>query len=91
MTCHQNGDCRLRLSSAPAGLAIDLTSTQVQVPNPNPEKGDLPPSPVLVVATSDGQLRFFTLGCTDATLPPTVHPPTPAPPITRAGLAQVPA
>ncbi|KAK9903379.1 hypothetical protein WJX75_004370 [Coccomyxa subellipsoidea] len=42
------------------GLGIDLTSTDVKVQPPDPEASALAPSPVLLVATSDGALRLFT-------------------------------
>jgi hypothetical protein len=42
------------------GLGFDLTSCEVEVWDPDPEKGQLKASPVLLVATSDGVLRFFT-------------------------------
>ena len=61
------------------GLAVDLTSVQVPVLHPNPEKGNLPPSPVLIVATSDGQLRFFTLGSTAEADAGIVQPRRPVP------------
>lgn len=45
-----------------AGLGVDYTSTQVAVHHPlDPAEPDLPPSPVLVVATSDAKLHFYTL------------------------------
>eukprot|EP00208_Stichococcus_sp_RCC1054_P003183 CAMPEP_0206136190 /NCGR_PEP_ID=MMETSP1473-20131121/1422_1 /ASSEMBLY_ACC=CAM_ASM_001109 /TAXON_ID=1461547 /ORGANISM="Stichococcus sp, Strain RCC1054" /LENGTH=2071 /DNA_ID=CAMNT_0053528535 /DNA_START=130 /DNA_END=6345 /DNA_ORIENTATION=+ len=44
------------------GLGVDYTSTQVAVHHPlDPAEPDLPPSPVLVVATSDAKLHFYTL------------------------------
>ena len=45
-----------------AGLALDCTCTQLAVPHPAPDQEALGPSPVLVLATSDGQFRFFSLG-----------------------------
>lgn len=48
-----------------AGLAMDFTSTGVAVPHTDPEKDDLPASPVLLVATVDGVLRFYTFSHTD--------------------------
>ena len=41
-------------------MGIDLTSTDVKVQPPDPEASALAPSPVLLVATSDGALRLFT-------------------------------
>lgn len=40
---------------------MDLTSVDVKVNPPDPEASELPPSPVLLVSTSDGALRLFTL------------------------------
>lgn len=46
-----------------AGLAVDLSSVNVSVYHPiDPEAADLPPCPILLVATSDGKLRFYTWG-----------------------------
>ncbi|BDA49876.1 probable nuclear pore complex protein NUP98B at C-terminar half [Coccomyxa sp. Obi] len=42
------------------GLGIDFTSTDIHVMPPDPEASALPPSPVLLVATSDSALRLFT-------------------------------
>ncbi len=39
---------------------MDFTSTDIDVMPPDPEASALPPSPVLLVATSDGALRLFT-------------------------------
>ena len=39
---------------------MDFTSTEVEVMPPDPEASALAPSPVLLVATSDGALRLFT-------------------------------
>ena len=52
---------------------------QVEVLHPNPEKGDVAASPVLIVATSDGVLRFFTLGSTSPHDSCIVQAPKPAP------------
>ncbi len=42
------------------GLGMDFTSVDIEVMPPDPEASALPPSPVLLVATSDSALRFFT-------------------------------
>jgi hypothetical protein len=73
-----------------AGLGIDLTCVDVEVDDPNPEKGPLKPSPVLLVATTDGVLRFFTFSSDRAATseqlasdaweyPPLTQPPPPMP------------
>lgn len=49
----------------------------IPVLHPNPEKSNLPPSPLLLVATSDGCIRSYTLGST--TEPPIVQPARPIP------------
>lgn len=41
---------------------MDFTSTGVEVLPPDPESPPLEASPVLLVATSDEVLRFFTFG-----------------------------
>ncbi|KAK9835807.1 hypothetical protein WJX74_008389 [Apatococcus lobatus] len=57
------------------GLAMDFTSTGVDVPHLDPEKDDLQASPVLLVATVDGILRFYTFSHTDKTSGRLVQPP----------------
>ena len=49
-------------NAGPAGLALDCTCTKLAVPHPAPDQDALGPCPVAVLATSDGQFRFFTLG-----------------------------
>jgi len=67
--------------SVRAGLALDTTSTQVPVPHPlDPEAEDLPPAPVLLVATSDGKLRFYAAGHLRRPMQGVVRPPKPLPP-----------
>ena len=46
------------------GMALDFTCLQ-KVHHPNIEKPDLLGAPVLVIATSDGVLRFYSFGNTD--------------------------
>lgn len=47
-----------KLPTLCAGLGVDLTSTALEVPDPmDSAKPDLPPSPLLAVATSDAKLR----------------------------------
>ena len=70
---------------------MDFTSTQVTVPNTNPEKDDLPASPVLLVATVDGILRFYTFSHTEKASSRLVQPPRPvtdvAPELLAPGVA----
>ena len=64
-----------------AGLALDMTSTQVPVPHPlDAEADDLAPAPMLLAATSDGKLRFYTAGHLRRPMQGVVRPPTPLPP-----------
>ena len=57
-----------------------MTSTQVPVPHPlDAEADDLPPAPVLLVATSDGKLRFYTAGHLRRPMQGVVRPPVPLP------------
>ena len=66
------------------GLGVDCaSSSQVVVQHPtDPTAPDLPPQPLLLVATSDGVLRCYTFGCM---APPSgapaclVEPPQPLP------------
>lgn len=91
-----------------AGLGVDYTSVQVAVHHPlDPAEPDLPPSPVLVVATSDAKLHFYTLShlkrpppegsVRPPTLPRRVHIPADAPLVnvpasaSREGRADLPA
>lgn len=63
-----------------AGLGVDLTSTQLAVHNPlDTAEPDLPPSPLLVAATSDAKLQFYTLSHLRRPLAGIVSPPTPIP------------
>ena len=59
---------------------MDFTSTGVAVPHTDPEKDDLPASPVLLVATVDGVLRFYTFSHTDRASGRLVQPPRSVPP-----------
>lgn len=53
--------------------------------DPDPEKGQLKPSPLLLVATTDGVLRFFTFSHSQKALShQIVAPPIPYPPPDRA-------
>ncbi len=68
------------------GLAIDLTCTALPVPNPDPERAPLGPSPLLLVATSDAQLRLFSLARQDRpgdAVAPAQPLPMAAPPLAR--------
>lgn len=48
------------------GLGVDCTCTAVDVVHPtDPTAPDLPPQPVLLVATSDGVLRLYSFGRMD--------------------------
>ena len=59
---------------------MDTTSTQVPVQHPlDAEAEDMPPAPVLVVATSDGKLRFYTVGHLTRPMEGVVRPPAPLP------------
>ena len=58
---------------------MDLTSTGVAVPHTDPEKDDLPASPVLLVATVDGVLRFYTFSHTSRASGRLVQPPRSVP------------
>lgn len=61
-----------------AGLGVDLTSMQLAVHNPlDPAEPDFPPSPLLVAATSDAKLRFYTLSHLRRPLAGLVAPATP--------------
>ena len=60
---------------------MDFTSTGIVVPHTNPEKEDLPASPVLLVATVDGLLRFYTLSHAEKASARLVQPPRPVPAI----------
>ena len=71
-----------RFGAGYAGLAVDTTSTQVSVQHPlDAEADDLPPAPVLLVATSDGKLRFYTAGHLKLPMEGIVRPPAPLPPV----------
>ena len=72
------------------GLAIDLTCTNLPVPNPDPERGPLGPAPLLLVATSDDQLRLFSLAQQDRP-GDAVAPPLPLPANPPALAAPAPA
>ena len=58
-------------------MGLDLSSVALWVLHPDPEKPLLPPSPLLLVATSDAQLRFFTLAHLSRTTEGIVAPPLP--------------
>ena len=60
---------------------MDFTGTDVAVSHPNPEQEDLPASPVLMVATVDGILRFYTFSHVDKASARLVQPPRPVPAI----------
>ncbi len=66
---------------------MDFTSTSIKIPHTNSEKDDLPASPVLMVATVDGILRFYTLSHVTKASARLVQPPRPVPDISPDLLA----
>ena len=56
------------------GMALDFTSPGA-VPHPNPEKEDLEGAPLLILATSDGVLRFYRFANTAKSVEGVVRTP----------------
>ena len=71
------------------GMAFDFTYS-VSVPHPNPEKVPLLGAPLLLIATSDGVLRFYRFGSTTKGIQgvitaPKILPPAPCKPVSSPG------